>query len=157
MPNPRQTLKQRLLACSCHLVGAFAAKFFPANAFITYSLARALKNQDGFVRLHAEQAADFNMSFTVYVVGGLLGYFLLALGAADIARALNLGLSTTEIEALTKNIALGVLRVASIAYLILVAIASFKALLGRDHRYPLSLGWYQRMEKALEGRDAHIP
>lgn len=156
MSDPRQPLKQRLLACSCHLVGALAARFFPANALITYGLARVLK-QDDFVKLHAEQAADFNMSFTVYVLGGLLAYTLLALGAADIVRALNLGLSSTEIEALTKNIALGILRAASIAYLILVAIASFKALLGRDHRYPLSLGWYQRMEKALEGRDAHIP
>lgn len=156
MSDPRQPLKQRLLACSCHVAGAIAARFFPANAFITAALARVLK-QDRFVKAHADQAADFNLSFTVYMLAGLLAYALLALGASDIVRTLNLGLSTTEIEALTKEIGLGVLRVASIAYLILVAIASFKALLGRDHRYPLSLGWYQRMEKALEGRNAHIP
>lgn len=156
MSDPRQPLKQRLLACLCHLIGAFAVKFLPANAFITYGLARVFK-QDGFVKLHAEQAADFNMSFTVYVLGGLLAFAFLALGADDIAQVLSPGFPSSEIEALTKEIGLGVIRVASIAYLILVAIASFKALLGRDHRYPLSLGWYQRMEKALEGRDAPIP
>lgn len=156
MSDPYTPQKQRLLACLCHIAGALTAKFFPANAFITLSLARALK-QDHFVKLHAEQAADFNLSFTVYVLGGLLAYALLALGANDIAQVLNLGLSSAEIEALTKKIAQGGLGFAAATYLILVAIASIRALLGREHRYPFSLGWYQRMEKALEGKNASNP
>lgn len=133
-----------------------AARFFPANAFITAALARALKN-DPFVRGHAEQAADFNMAFTVYVLGGLLAYAFIALAANDISQALNLGLSSVMTEAMAKRIALGILGIVTVSYLILVAIASIRALLGREHRYPFTFGWYQRIEKALEGRNVHNP
>lgn len=67
------------------------------------------------------------------------------------------GITSAEVNALTKKIAKGALGVVTAIYLILVAIASIKALLGREHRYPLSLGWYQRVEKALGAKHANIP
>lgn len=143
-------VRQRLLACFCHAVGGIAAAFIPANLFITYALARILR-QDAFVRRHAEQAADFNLSVTVYALGGLFVYALLMLGAGDIAQALNVGLSSTEIDAISKNIVQGLLGLVTVAYAILVFVASTRALFGREHCYPFSLGWYQLAENALRG------
>lgn len=154
MSVPRQSLQQQLLACFCHIVGVMVAIFFPANAFVTYALARVLK-QGSFAKQHAEQAADFNLSFTVYVLGGLLAYSILALGVDDLAQVMIPGITSAEVEALTKKIAQGALGVVTAIYLTLVVIASIKALLGRDHRYPLSLGWYRRMEKALGAKHAN--
>lgn len=109
------------------------------------ALAKAIK-QEGFAKQHAVQAADFNLSFTIYALGGLFATTLLTHGVMDIAPIFGVNFSQAESEALTKNIGLWFLGIITATYLIFTCIASVRALLGRDHRYPFSLGWYQRIE-----------
>lgn len=149
-----QPLKQRLLACFCHVAGALAASYL-INAIVSMALAKSIK-QEGFAKQHAVQAADFNLSFTVYALGGLFAATLLTHGVLDIAPVMGLDFSQAESEALTKKIRLWFLGVIIATYLILVCIASVRALRGRDHRYPFSLGWYQRIE-ALGAKNANNP
>ena len=79
-----------------------------------------IKKDDPYVRRHAAEALNFNLSFTLYaLIGGFITVVLMLV--------------------LVGFLLIPVLIAAAIAWLVLVIIAGVKANNGEDYRYPLTI------------------
>jgi uncharacterized Tic20 family protein len=79
-----------------------------------------LKKDDPFVRRHAAEALNFNLSWTIYgVVGGLILFLLIILVVGLLLIPLAIA--------------------AAVAWFVLVIVAAVKANNGEDYRYPLTI------------------
>lgn len=115
------TSEDRTWALSAH-IGALVTAWF-AFGFIAPLLVMLVKGESPFVRRHAVESLNFQISLLIYsVVGGVVGVLLV--------------LVTFGIGAL---IVVPLVVIALVAILVLIIVATVKASNGEDYRYPLTL------------------
>lgn len=121
-PRPLDPSSERTWAAAAHwgsLVAAFLALAFLAPLVVMLTKG----NESAYVRRHAVESLNFQLSLLIYsVVGGLVGVVL---------AFVTLGLALLVI--------LPVVALVGVAALVLIIIASTKAGNGEDYRYPLTI------------------
>ena len=109
---PLSTGSARNWAMAAHLSGFLAA--YVALGFLgPLVVLLAVGNRSPYVRRHAVEALNFNLTWLIYIIGALILAFLL--------------------------IGIPILIALGVAYLVLVVVAAVAASDGRDYRYPLTI------------------
>lgn len=111
-PAPLSPGSVRLWAMAAHLSGFLAA--YVALGFLgPLVVLLAVGNRSPYVRRHAVEALNFNLTWLIYIVVGVILAFLL--------------------------IGIPILIALGVAYLVLVVLGAVAASDGRDFRYPLTI------------------
>lgn len=111
-PAPLSPGSARLWAMAAHLSGFLAA--YVALGFLgPLVVLLAVGNRSSYVRRHAVEALNFNLTWLIYIVVGVILAFLL--------------------------IGIPILIALGVAYLVLVVLGAVAASDGRDFRYPLTI------------------
>jgi uncharacterized protein len=112
---------QRTWALAAHLSALLAV--FIGLPFVGPLIVYLVKREDPYVRRHAAEALNFNLSVTIYAI--VLGIVTAIL-----------------IVVLIGLLLIPVLALGALAWLILVIIASVRASQGEDYRYPLTIRFF---------------
>lgn len=115
------TDEQRNWAVAAH-IGALVTAWF-AFGFIAPLLVMLLKTNDPFVRRHAVESLNFQISLLIYSVVGTVGTIVIA--------ALTLGIGLLVL--------IPVILVILVVALVAILQATMRASRGEDYRYPLTL------------------
>lgn len=115
------TSDDKTWALAAH-IGALVTAWF-AFGFIAPLLVMLVKGESPFVRRHAVESLNFQISLLIYsVVGGVLAFLLVLL--------------TFGLGAL---VVIPIIVVLAVAALIVIVVATMKASNGEDYRYPFTI------------------
>ena len=122
-PRPApQTSDDNTWALAAHL-GALLASMFVGLALLAPLIIMLVKSDSPYVRRHAVESRNFQISALIYVVVGAVLSVVLAVVTFGIGLVVVIPLAIA----------------AGIAWLVLVIVASVRASKGEDYRYPLTI------------------
>ncbi len=104
-------------------VGALLASAFFGLGFVAPLIIMLVKSDSPFVRRHAVESLNFQISVLIYVVVGAIVAVVLTLVTFGIGLVVVIPIAIA----------------AGIAWLVLVILATIKASQGEDYRYPLTI------------------
>lgn len=121
-PQPPTTSSDDNTWAMASHIGALVAAWF-AFGFLAPLVVMLVKSDSPYVRRHAVESLNFQISLLIYGIGGAVVAFVLALVTFGIALL----------------VIVPVAIVAVVAALVVIIIATVRASQGEDYRYPLTI------------------